>query len=112
MIKTFLCYICFIPFIGYTQKISRSNLNCFGQSVSQNNILLSQSFGQSSIIGLSKNESISLRQVFQQPFDLSLTKTEAFFMRRLSYSVLINNQLSQLVKVENDITGSKKNQLW
>lgn len=127
--KIFIFIVLGFSFNLKAQLLIRYNINSIGQSVKSNNIYLSQSIGQSSIIGITQNSEIQLRQGFQQPFqynyiinkngdDLNFRiypnpnngefNIEPLFISRISYSISIYNQLGQLVKVENDIIGFKK----
>lgn len=52
--------------IGLTQNIRRSSLNAFGSVMTHQGVSLSQSVGQSSIVGTSTQQETILKQGFQQ----------------------------------------------
>lgn len=67
--KYLILLFCFSVSLSYSQiHIQRSSINSFGSVVQQNSLMLSQSVGQSSNVGLLKNSNnISIQQGFQQP---------------------------------------------
>lgn len=60
--------------LGYNvkaQSINRSSINSFGSVVTNGGLKLSQSVGQSSAVQTKSNNTVQLRQGFQQPINLS-----------------------------------------
>ena len=62
---------CCISTTSISQEIQRSSINSSGSSVSSNNLYLSQSIGQSSVVGTKSSDQTAIRQGFQQPVTLS-----------------------------------------
>lgn len=54
--------------LGYTQSLQRSSINAFGSVIKHQGVSLSQSLGQSSIVGNSIQQETIVKQGFQQSY--------------------------------------------
>ena len=64
-------FTCCISKVSIGQEIQRSSINSAGSSSSSNNLYLSQSIGQPSVVGSLSTDKTLVRQGFQQPVLLS-----------------------------------------
>lgn len=71
MKKYFLLTILLNSITIYAQSIQRQTINAFGNTSQNQNLLLLQTVGQSSLTEVWDNDKVILRQGFQQPIVLS-----------------------------------------
>lgn len=64
---TCLCIFLGVATASFAQKIARSSLSSFGNTISENGVVYRQTAGQSSSTTTVSNDNNSLRQGFQQP---------------------------------------------
>ncbi|MBI5540766.1 MAG: T9SS type A sorting domain-containing protein [Bacteroidia bacterium] len=107
-----ILFLFFVASLTQGQSIIRSSINCFGNSISVDNILFRQSAGQPSNTDYFVNGQL-LRQGFQQPINLTV---QSFTKNNISIvlypnpattetKLIINGNLSNYEIVISAITG-------
>lgn len=67
LLLLFFVFSMSVPHYSSAQKLIRTSINSFGGITNNDNLKLSQTAGQSSVVGSVHSENTKLRQGFQQP---------------------------------------------